>query len=72
MNNNPENLLHPLILKWLNRQGWTSLHDIQKQSIEPILEGKNDIIISAATLLKTGKCRPYIKSLLCNDADTYF
>lgn len=49
MNNNPENLLHPLILKWLNRQGWTSLHDIQKQSIEPILEGKNDIIISAST-----------------------
>ncbi len=42
-------LLHSLILKWIHNQGWQSLHDIQELAIKPILEGNNDIIISAAT-----------------------
>ncbi|WP_406043513.1 DEAD/DEAH box helicase [Succinimonas sp.] len=43
------NYLHPVILKWLNRQGWTHLHDIQEKAILPILRAQDDIIISAAT-----------------------
>ncbi len=42
-------LLHHNILKWLNRQGWTKLHDIQENAIRPILEAQDDVIISAAT-----------------------
>jgi ATP-dependent Lhr-like helicase len=43
------NTLHPLVLKWLNLQGWTKLHDIQRNAIPAILEAKSDLIISAAT-----------------------
>jgi ATP-dependent helicase Lhr and Lhr-like helicase len=43
------NLLNPLIQKWLNLQGWTNLHEVQENAIEPILDCKEDIIISAAT-----------------------
>lgn len=42
-------LLNPLIQKWLNRQGWTNLHEVQENAIEPILDCRDDIIISAAT-----------------------
>ncbi len=48
MNTNVNNL-HPVILKWLNRQGWTQLHDIQEKAIMPVLKARDDIIISAAT-----------------------
>src|SRR5574344_1426239 len=43
------NLLNPLIQKWLNLQGWTNLHEVQENAIEPILDCKEDIIIRAAT-----------------------
>ncbi len=43
------NLLNPAIIKWLGRQGWTELHDVQEQSIEPVISCKSDVIISAAT-----------------------
>lgn len=42
-------LLHPLVQKWIHRQGWKSLHPIQQSAIEPILEHKDDVIISAST-----------------------
>lgn len=42
-------LLHPLVQKWVHRQGWHSLHPIQQKAIEPILEHKDDVIISAST-----------------------
>lgn len=42
-------LLHPLVQKWIHRQGWHSLHPIQQKAIEPILEHKDDVIISAST-----------------------
>ncbi|MGN1392566.1 MAG: DEAD/DEAH box helicase [Succinivibrionaceae bacterium] len=43
------NLLHPLVIKWLYRQRWEKLHDIQEKSIPIIIKGKDDVIISAAT-----------------------
>lgn len=42
-------LLHPLVQKWIHRQGWQALHSIQQKAIEPILEHKDDVIISAST-----------------------
>lgn len=37
------------IQKWIFRQGWNSLRDIQLEAIDPILSGKQDVIISAST-----------------------
>lgn len=42
-------LLDPTVQKWVYRQKWADLRDIQKKSIEPILAGKSDILISAST-----------------------
>jgi len=41
--------LHPKVQKWVYKQKWNDLRDIQKQSIDPILNGQKDIIISSAT-----------------------
>jgi ATP-dependent Lhr-like helicase len=35
--------------RWVWQQGWTSLHDAQERAIGPILDGRVDVIISAAT-----------------------
>ena len=45
----PVDNLDPIIIKWLYRQGWTNLHDVQERAIAPILDGSRDVIISAAT-----------------------
>lgn len=37
------------IQKWVFKQGWESLRDIQNEVIEPILSGNQDVIISAST-----------------------
>lgn len=37
------------IQKWIFKQGWESLRDIQNEAIEPILSGNQDVIISAST-----------------------
>ena len=42
-------LLHPQIQRWVYRQNWQSLHDIQEQSIPHIIEGDHDVVLSAAT-----------------------
>lgn len=42
-------LLHEKIQRWVWEQGWTSFKDVQEQSIEPILNGKTDVIIAAPT-----------------------
>ena len=59
MNSHPSNsnsnisnsfdLLHPKIQKWIWRQGWDELHDIQEQAIDVIAKSEKDIVISAAT-----------------------
>lgn len=48
-NNNQFELLHPLVKKWVYKQGWNDLRDIQKQSIPHIIDGSSDVIISAST-----------------------
>lgn len=40
---------HPSVQRWIHRQGWTELHDIQERAAEPILTGEIDIILAAAT-----------------------
>lgn len=42
-------LLHETVQRWVWAQGWSALRDIQERAIIPVLEGKKDIIISAAT-----------------------
>ncbi len=42
-------LLHESVQKWIWRQGWTSLRDIQESSIPVVLRRDSDMIISAAT-----------------------
>lgn len=42
-------LLDPKIQKWAYKQGWSNLRQIQNDAIKPILSGKTDIVISAAT-----------------------
>jgi len=37
------------VQKWVYRQGWTELRDIQKKSIQPILAANTDLVISAST-----------------------
>ena len=41
--------LDPEIQRWVYRQGWTDLRDIQKKAIRPVLSGESDIVISAST-----------------------
>ncbi len=41
--------LDPGVQRWVYRQGWADLRDIQKKAIEPVLSGKSDIVISAST-----------------------
>ena len=41
--------LHPKVQKWVYKQKWNDLRDIQKQAIDPILDGQKDVIISAST-----------------------
>ena len=41
--------LHPLVQKWIYKQGWPDLREIQKRAIEPILAGNKDVLISAST-----------------------
>lgn len=64
-------LLHPLVQKWIHRQGWQSLHPIQQLAIEPILAHTDDVIISASTA--TGKTEaaflPILTYLKQNEAN---
>ena len=42
-------LLHEKVQNWIWRQGWTSLKEIQENTIPIVLKGDCDVIISAAT-----------------------
>ncbi len=42
-------LLHEKVRRWIWRQGWTELRDIQERSIPILLERKHDLIIAAGT-----------------------
>ncbi|WP_413735499.1 DEAD/DEAH box helicase [Sodalis sp. RH21] len=41
--------LDPRIQKWIYRQGWSDLRELQKKAIPPILACDRDVLISAAT-----------------------
>lgn len=41
--------LHPEIRRWIWEKKWSELRDIQSQSIAAVLDGADDILISAAT-----------------------
>lgn len=60
-------LLHPSIQRWVWSKGWTSLRDAQERAIRPILEGKDDVIIAAATA--AGKTEAAILPILTNIAN---
>ena len=42
-------LLDKRIQKWIFKQGWPDLREIQKKAIEPVLAGNTDVLISAST-----------------------
>ena len=42
-------LLNPAVRKWIYKQGWTDLRDIQKEAIRPVLACNSDLVISAST-----------------------
>ena len=47
---NPEfQRLDPRVQKWVFKQGWNDLRDIQKKAIPAILAGDRDVLISAST-----------------------
>jgi len=37
------------VRRWVWKQGWPSLREIQEMALVPVLEGKEDVILSAAT-----------------------
>ena len=66
-------LLHEKIQKWVWNQNWTSLKEIQENSIPIILKGDSDVIISAATA--GGKTEaaflPILSRILSEEEKTY-
>ncbi len=47
--NDEFSLLHPAVQRWVYKQGWRDLREIQRNAIKPILSGKSDVVISAPT-----------------------
>lgn len=41
--------LDPRVQKWVYKQGWPDLREIQKKALVPILSGDRDVLISAST-----------------------
>ncbi|MHA3027764.1 DEAD/DEAH box helicase [Chromohalobacter israelensis] len=37
------------IQRWIWRQGWTQLRELQEKAIVPVLDGRQDVLLSAAT-----------------------
>lgn len=68
----PFKKLDKRIQKWIFKQGWESLRDIQNDAIDPILSGDQDIIISASTA--AGKTEAFFLpacSATINEKDGY-
>lgn len=49
MGDSPFDRLHPLVQRWVWRQGWTELRPIQANAIGPILDGESDVLLAAST-----------------------
>jgi ATP-dependent Lhr-like helicase len=41
--------LHPGVLRWIHSKGWTGLRPAQAEAVEPVLDGNQDVIVSAPT-----------------------
>lgn len=62
--------LHEGVQRWIWRQGWEELRDIQERSIPVLLAGDRDLVIAAATASgKTEAAFLPIVSRLASDAD---
>ncbi len=62
-------MLHEKVRRWIWRQHWTELRDIQEQSIPVLLQGGRDLIVSAGTASgKTEAAFLPIVSRLAHDA----
>lgn len=62
--------LHPKVQAWIWDQGWEQLRATQAKAVAPVLEGANDVIISAATASgKTEAAWLPICTALARDAD---
>lgn len=60
------------IQKWVFKQGWADLREIQKQAIDPILAGNQDLLISASTA--AGKTEAFFLpacSAIANNTDGF-
>ncbi len=42
-------LLHQKVQRWIYKQSWKELRDIQEQAVEPIISGTTDVIIASPT-----------------------
>jgi len=61
-------LLAPPVQRWLWKQGWSALRDIQEQAAAPVLAGEADVLISSGTASgKTEAAFLPIASALCTD-----
>ncbi|MGL1890674.1 MAG: DEAD/DEAH box helicase [Spirochaetaceae bacterium] len=61
------NKLDSRVQKWIYKQGWKDLREVQKLSIDPILKANCDIVISAATA--AGKTEAAFMPALTTTAD---
>lgn len=57
-------LLDRKVQKWIWKEGWKELREIQEKSIPTILDGNNDLIIASATA--SGKTEAAILPILSN------
>ena len=60
--------LHPSVQKWVYKQGWPDLREIQKKALDPILSGDRDVLISASTA--AGKTEAFFLPACSKIADT--
>lgn len=66
-------LLHPAVRRWIWRQGWGELRDVQDAAIPLLLAGDGDALISAATAAgKTEAAFLPIVSAIADDGATGF
>lgn len=55
------------IQKWIFKQGWPDLREIQKKAVDPILSGNTDVLISASTA--AGKTEAFFLPAMTAAAD---
>lgn len=61
--------LDPIVQKWIYKQGWEGLRDIQNEAVDPILQKNTDIVISASTA--SGKTEAFfLPALSCVESET--